>query len=232
MKRKLYAHVILDRSGSMESCRDSTIDAFNEYVGGLAKDDKVSARVSLTIFDSQSIDLIRDNVKAKDCAKLDRETYVPRSMTPLNDAIGQTVAKIDGETRREGENVALVILTDGLENASHEYSKDAIKKLLDGRQKDKNWLVLYLGANQDAFAEGAAVGTHAANTMNFATAHVGASMRSAARATMSYAGTGKLGAAAFTDEERRSALVGDNGTPLAPPQPPKKPKVKRAASLP
>lgn len=222
MKKKLYAHVLLDRSGSMEEIRDKTIDAINEYIGGLAKDKEVSARVSLTIFDSQSIDLIRDNVKAKDCEKLTRATYEPRGMTPLNDAIGRTVAKVDGETRREGENVALVILTDGLENASHEYSKDAIKKLLDGRQKDKNWLVLYLGANQDAFAEGAAVGTHAANTMNFSTANVGASMRAASRATMSYAGTGKLGAAAFTDEERAAAIVPDdekkkrNGKPASP----------------
>ena len=101
-----------------------------------------------------SIDLIVDNVKAKDCPKLTRETFEPRGCTPLNDAIGRTVAKIDGEKRRDGENIAFVILTDGQENASQEYTKDAVKKLLDGRQKDKNWLVIYLGANQDAFAEG------------------------------------------------------------------------------
>ena len=158
MTKKLYAHVLLDRSGSMETCRDSTIDAFNEYVNSLAKDDKVSSRVSLTTFDSESIDLIADNVKAKDCPKLTRKTFEPRACTPLNDAIGRTVARIDGEKRRDGENIAFVILTDGLENASQEYSKDAVKKLLDGRQKDKNWLVIYLGANQDAFAEGAARG--------------------------------------------------------------------------
>jgi Mg-chelatase subunit ChlD len=206
-KKKLYAHVLLDRSGSMESCRDSTISAFNEYVGGLAGDDAVSARVSLTIFDSNSIDLIHDNIKAKELPKLTREVFVPRGSTPLNDAIGKTVAKIDGETRREGENVAFVILTDGMENASTEYTKDAIKKLLDGRQADKNWLVIYLGANQDAFAEGAARGTVAMNTMNFAPTAMSATMKAATRATMSYAASGSRASAAFTDEERKKARL-------------------------
>lgn len=204
-KKRLYAHVLLDRSGSMESCRKSTIDAFNEYVAGLAADDAVSARVSLTLFDDAGIDLIHDNVKAKEAPKLTTETYVPRGMTPLNDAIGKTVAKIDAETRREGENVALVILTDGLENASKEFSKDAVKKLLEGRQKDKNWLVIYLGANQDAFAEGAARGMAAASTMTFDTKNLNATMKAATRSTMSYAATGSLSAATFTDDERKKA---------------------------
>lgn len=226
-KKRLYAHVILDRSGSMETSRDITIDAFNEYVNGLAADENISARVSLTIFDDQSIDLIRDNIKAKLCAKLDRDSYRPRGMTPLFDAIGKTVAKVDAEARREGEKVVLVILTDGQENASHEYSKDAIKKLFDGRQKDKGWLVLFLGANQDAFAEGGHIGTYAGNTMNFSTANVGASMKAAARSSMAYAGSGSLAAAAFTDDERHAAVV-DNPAAITPAKPiKKKPETQR-----
>lgn len=204
-KKRLYAHVVLDRSGSMESCRDSTIDAFNEYVNGLSSDEAVSARVSLTIFDSTSVDLLHDNVKAKEMPKLTRETFVPRASTPLNDAIGKTVAKIDAETRREGENVALVVLTDGHENASTEYTKDAIKKLLESRQKDKNWLVIYLGANQDAWAEGATRGTSFGNTMTYDTSNTKAAMAAVTRATMSYAATGNASAASFTTEERKRA---------------------------
>lgn len=207
MTKKLYAHVLLDRSGSMETCRDATIDAFNEYVNGLSSDDGVSARVSLTIFDTMSIDLIHDNLKAKDCPKLTRETFVPRGGTPLNDAIGRTVTRIDGEKRRGGENVAFVILTDGQENASQEYTKDAVKKLLDGRQKDKNWLVIYLGANQDAFAEGVGRGFQASHTMNFRTANVGHAMRAASRSSMDYAVSGSLMDAAFTEDERSLAVT-------------------------
>jgi hypothetical protein len=58
-KSPLYAHILLDRSGSMESCRDTTIDAFNEYVMGLRRSDEVDARLSLTIFDSTSIDTLQ-----------------------------------------------------------------------------------------------------------------------------------------------------------------------------
>lgn len=205
-KKKLYAHVLIDRSGSMESCRDGTIDAFNEYVNGLVVNNEISARLSLTIFDSESIDVVFDNMKVKEVPKLTRETFVPRASTPLNDAIGKTVSKIDGETRREGENVAFVILTDGHENASTEYTKDAIKKLLDGRQKDKKWLVLYLGANQDAFAEGFSRGLSAANTMNFSTQNMGATLRAASRSTIAYAAAGgDIKAGAFTDQERKLA---------------------------
>ena len=57
-RKRLYAHVLLDRSGSMESCRDSTISAFNEYVNTLRMDAAISARISLTLFDDQSIDLV------------------------------------------------------------------------------------------------------------------------------------------------------------------------------
>src|SRR5262245_29792192 len=81
MTKKLYAHVLLDRSGSMETCRDATIDAFNEYVNSLAVDDKVSTRVSLTTFDSESIDLVVDNVRTADCPKLTRKTFEPRACT-------------------------------------------------------------------------------------------------------------------------------------------------------
>lgn len=204
-KKKLYAHIVLDRSGSMESCRDSTIGAVNEYVNGLAMEADMSARVSLTLFDTDHIDLIHDNLKAKEFPKLSRESFVPRGGTPLNDAIGKTVAAIDASTRREGESVVLVVVTDGFENASTEYTKDAVKALLDGRQKDKNWLVIYLGANQDAFAEGAARGTIAANTMSYNTSNTQAAMSAVTRRTMAFAASGSVAEGGFTDDERKKA---------------------------
>jgi Mg-chelatase subunit ChlD len=204
-KKRVHAHILLDRSGSMEECRDSTISAFNEYVNTLRADADISARVSLTLFDDQSIDLVFDRQKAKDMPKLTKETFVPRGMTPLNDAIGKTADRIDKETLREGENVAFVILTDGLENASREYSREAVRKLLDRVQKEKNWLVIYLGANQDAFAEGAARGTVAANTMTFDVAQMPQAVGAAARSTKAYARMASPAAAAFTEAERAAA---------------------------
>jgi Mg-chelatase subunit ChlD len=204
-QNRLYVHMLLDRSGSMEACRDTAIGAFNEYVSSLVADETIDARLSLTLFDSLGMDLVHDAVSALAMPRLDRETFVPSGMTPLNDAIGQTVAAIDGARLREAERVAMVILTDGLENASREYTRDAVRKLLDGRQKDRNWLVLYLGANQDAFAEGAARGMNAATTMDFDVANMPAAMAAAARASASFAESASPSAAAFTPSERARA---------------------------
>jgi Mg-chelatase subunit ChlD len=204
-KKRLYAHILLDRSGSMEECRDSTISAFNEYVNTLRADDAVSARVSLTLFDDQSIDLVFDKERAGEMPKLTKETFVPRGMTPLNDAIGKTAATIDKENLLDGENVAFVILTDGLENASKEYSPHAVKKLLERVQKEKNWLVIYLGANQDAFAEGATRGAVAGNTMLYDADLVEEAVGAAALSSLRYAKAASPRAAAFTEAERKAA---------------------------
>lgn len=204
-KKRLYAHILLDRSGSMEECRESTISAFNEYVNTLRSNEDISARISLTLFDDQSIDLVFDMEKAANMPKLTHETFVPRGMTPLNDAIGKTAARIDKETLLEGENVAFVILTDGLENASQEYSHDAVRKLLERVQKEKNWLVIYLGANQDAFAEGATRGVAAAQSMTYDVDQMPQAVRAVARSTMRFAASASPAAAAFTREERAAA---------------------------
>jgi Mg-chelatase subunit ChlD len=204
-KKRLYAHVLLDRSGSMEACQASTIDAFNEYVNSLRSDPGLSARVSLTLFDDQSIDLVYDREEPAGMAKLTDETFVPRGMTPLNDAIAKTVREIDRAELREGENVAFVILTDGLENASKEHSKDAIRAMIEKRQKEKNWLVLYLGANQDAFAEGAARGVSAQHSIVFDVDRVRETVGAAARSTMAYAESANPAEAAFTPAERAKA---------------------------
>jgi hypothetical protein len=205
MNKMLYAHVLLDRSGSMESCRDSTISAFNEYVSTLKHTEDVDARISLTIFDSGSIDLIRDGVSARSFPPITREEYVPRASTPLFDAIGKTVAHVDKVSLRDGENVALVILTDGLENASTEYKKEAIKALLSGRQKDKNWMVIYLGANQDAWATGATFGAQQATTMDFDPDRIRPAMAAAASSTVRYAKSANVAEAAFTPAERSTS---------------------------
>ena len=88
-KSPLYAHILLDRSGSMENCRDTAIDAFNEYVMGLRRSDEVDARLTLTIFDSHSIDTLQHLEPAKSFMELSRANYVPRASTPLLDAIGR-----------------------------------------------------------------------------------------------------------------------------------------------
>ena len=127
--RNLYVHIVLDRSGSMESCRRETVSALNEYLSSLKSDPEIKARISPSTFDSESIDLIRDKVSDENCPPLSEGDYQPRAMTPLFDAVGQAITKMDRAEKRPHERMALVILTDGLENASREYSADAVKNL-------------------------------------------------------------------------------------------------------
>lgn len=202
-KAKLTVHVVLDRSGSMNSIKTDTIGAFNAYVETLAKD-APGSKLSLTIFDSQSVDTIVNDVKIGEVVPLTTDTYQPRASTPLYDAIGKVVTLL---ADAKGKNKALVILTDGHENASREYTKDAVKKLLDEKQEKDNWLVLYLGANQDAFSVGAGIGVQAATAMNFAASGTGmrGTMAAASAATLRYATSSNRLDATFTADERTKA---------------------------
>jgi uncharacterized protein YegL len=203
-KNHLYVHILLDRSGSMEECRDTAIGAVNEYVHSLRVDETLSARLSVTLFDSGGIDALFDRVPLEAVPAMTREIFVPRGMTPLNDAIGKTIARIDETVLLKGETVAFVILTDGLENASSEYSKAAVKALIEGRQRDRNWMVLYLGANHDAFAEGAARGLSVGSTLPFDTECMPAAMKAVARASRAFAAAPSV-EPAFTASERANA---------------------------
>lgn len=212
MTKTLYAHILLDRSQSMELCRDNTVSAVNEYVGGLNGDSDLDAAVSLSLFDTVhsglALDLVIDGKSSKDWVPLTHETYVPRGSTPLYDATAATIARMKGEWHRPGETITLVIVTDGNENASKEHTKDSVKKLIEEVQK-MGWLVMYLGANQDAFKVGAGIGLNFANTMDYDTKNIGATMRAASRSTVSYGLTGDIAAASFTSAERHAAKHGE-----------------------
>jgi len=204
-KSPLYAHILLDRSGSMEDCRDTTIDAFNEYVMGMRRSDDVDARLSLTIFDSNSIDTLQKAEPAKSFMELSRQNYIPRASTPLLDAIGHVVAEIDKIELRPGEKVALTILTDGQENASKEHKIETVRKLLADREKTKGWLITFLGAEIDAFTEAGAIGLAHGKSLYLGKKRMLAAMAAAAASQQRYAQTGDLKAADFTQTERDDA---------------------------
>jgi len=205
---RLYVHVLLDRSGSMESCRDKTIDAFNEYTNALKVQSKAGTRLSLTIFDSESIDRIHDAVRVSDVPKLTRDTFVPRGTTPLFDAVGKTIAAIDKVNLLPDERVAFTILTDGLENASVEMTADAVRKMLTDRQERCNWLVQYLGANQSAWDAGARIGVAAAHAMDYDTDKFADAFQSVSMAQARYRGApapAARAAASFSPAERAAS---------------------------
>jgi len=205
--------LLLDRSGSMSAHKTETISAVNSYIDKTKENFK--GRFVLTQFDSESIDIVHDG-KIKDIEHLTEESYQPRGMTPLLDAIGKTLEAFDTDGF---ENIVFVVMTDGQENHSKEYKLEAIRAKIEEKRKI-GWQVSYLGANVDAFAEGASMGFARGQSINYAGQHAGAVMDS-------YSANNNVNAlrsdkrveshdADFTEEQRTSAMEGSSsigGTP-------------------
>jgi Mg-chelatase subunit ChlD len=147
---------LLDRSGSMELCRDDTIGGFNSFVKDQAV---IGGKLTLIQFDHE-IQTTYTNVELKDIVPLTIETFQPRGSTALLDAIGETIKS------PKCTHPVVIILTDGQENSSTKFTKAHIKDLIEQKTKD-GWTFMYLGANQDAFAEAGAMGIGPACTMNY-----------------------------------------------------------------
>jgi len=158
---------LLDRSGSMESCWDDTIGGFNAFLNEQKAD---GGTLTLIQFDHE-YQMTCERVKIDEVAVLSRETYQPRGSTALLDAIGRLIKDWKGAS-----NPSVVILTDGHENSSHNFTKAHIKDLIEQKTKD-GWTFAYLGANQDAFAEAGSIGIAPGCTMNYDTNRTPAAMR-------------------------------------------------------
>lgn len=167
-----YVNVVLDESGSMESVREATISGFNEYMQGLRKTQKETENaeeilVTLTKFNTVRTENLHERVSLADVPDLTRETYVPDAMTPLYDAVGLSLRALEREVHTD-DRVLFVIVTDGLENSSVEWTLDRVFKAITDREAEGNWTFVYLGANQDAYQEGVALGVVGTNTRAYA----------------------------------------------------------------
>ena len=164
--KETLINMVLDETGSMEICRDATISGFNEYIEALKKR-KEKILFTLTKFDSRGIKLVCNSIRMADVQKLSRDTYVPGEMTPLYDAIAHTIKETENWVKiRKDIAVLTVIMTDGEENASRQYTRDKIFQLIKDKEKD-GWTFVFLGANQDAWAIGQAIGLHKGNVMSY-----------------------------------------------------------------
>lgn len=193
---KTIVNFILDKSGSMESVREATISGFNEYIQTLKKDKKSQYQFTLTFFDTEVSSYV-EGEDIKDVLELTSETYNPNGGTALYDAVCSTIKSIKdkGSSCKEcgsdihKQKILTVIMTDGGENASKEYTQVEMKKMIEERTKQGNWTFVFLGANQDSYAEAQKYGISVGNTANFfaTSAGVGATMRGMATATTAYA---------------------------------------------
>lgn len=190
--------VLLDRSGSMNSCRSSTVTGFNEYINGLKADTANKFRITLAEFDSIGAGLsdkldfhvVREYQDLDQVAELTLDEFVPRGGTPLYDAVGRAVTFAE-TVEKSGNPTILVIFTDGGENSSRKYSQEEIKTILDAKQDNHGWVVTYMGANQDAWAVGQSIGVN--NAFQYNTFSTGANFASAAAMTSASATARSMG---------------------------------------
>ncbi len=156
---------ILDRSGSMSGIESDTIGGFNSFIQKHKKNKK--AKVTTVLFDDQ-YEVLYERKDIADVKKLTSKEYYVRGCTALMDAIGKTINSLSKKIK--DNKVLFVITTDGLENASREYTKDKISKLI---KKHSNWEFIYIGANIDSYAEASSIGIKATNTANYSKSKTG-----------------------------------------------------------
>lgn len=143
---------ILDRSGSMGGLESDTIGGFNSLIEKQRKQEG-ECFVTTVLFDDR-LETLHDRLSLDKVEKMTDNDYTVRGCTALIDAIGETVKHISDVHRyiREEdipEHTMFVITTDGLENASHLYSSDEVKKMIE-QKKELGWEFLFIGANIDS----------------------------------------------------------------------------------
>ena len=163
MKTQIYNLIILDKSGSMGSIAKAAISGFNETVGGIrsAQDrfnDTQEHFVSLMIFCNCEKRMVYDKVPVAEVKELTSNDYRPCCGTPLYDAMGLSINALYKDIKDKEDATAVVtIITDGLENASREYSGAAIKALVERMKDEEGWNFAYIGTNQDVKATSASL---------------------------------------------------------------------------
>ncbi len=153
-----HLYFLLDRSGSMQSIREDIVGGFDAFIAEQRRQPGQCV-VSLAQFDDQYEEVYADRPIA-DVASLD---LVPRGMTAMLDAIGRLInaagARLDAlpEDQRPG-SVVVGIMTDGLENASQEFTREQVRTMITRQSTEYDWTFLYMGANQDAVEVGEGIG--------------------------------------------------------------------------
>ncbi len=200
-KKGVYTHItfLLDRSGSMGKVKGETISGFNHF---LEEQKKGPGRATMTLiqFDIPPFEILYENVAIKDVRPLNEDTYQPRSMTALLEAVVQTISTtasflqdFEATKKKKPDQVLMVIFTDGLENASREVSKASLKALVEEKTEKEKWQFVFLGANQDAFEEAGQMGIQRGHTINYAADKVGtaSAMRHVSDSVSSYRESGQ-----------------------------------------
>jgi uncharacterized protein YegL len=161
---------ILDRSGSMAGLTQDTIGGYNTFIG----EQKLvpgNAAVTTVLFDDK-YEVLHNGVTLKDIAPITGKDYFTRGCTALLDAVGKTVNSIGEKLSRMPEQerpskVIFLIITDGMENASQEFTHAQIKEMIERQKNIYKWDFMFFGANIDSFGVSGSLGIDSSMTANF-----------------------------------------------------------------
>ncbi len=170
---------ILDRSGSMSGLEADTIGGFNGMLEKQKKEEG-EALVSTLLFDTH-MDVIHDRVPLDKVSPLTDKEYYVGGCTALLDAVGGAIhhiGNIHKYARKEDvpEKTLFIITTDGMENASREYSYDRVRKMIERQEKKYGWEFLFLGANIDAAKEAMKFGIDAGHAVDYHCDEIGTAL--------------------------------------------------------
>jgi Mg-chelatase subunit ChlD len=165
---------LLDRSGSMGSIAEFVVQGFDEFVAEQRKEQGV-ATMTLVQFDGEDVHDVLIDAEPLDRVRSIAGRFEPRGMTPLYDAIGAILDRAEAHLERSGGEAAdqlVVIMTDGMENASQRCTAAEIFRRIE-RLRKAGWTFVFAGANQDSYATGASLGLASGSTSNFTASPTG-----------------------------------------------------------
>jgi uncharacterized protein YegL len=202
-KRRTLVNYIIDESGSMDSVADKVRQGFNEYKQEVARNTDGELLFTVTKFDTE-VEILHAAVPVSDVSDLDRSTYHPGGMTALYDAVARTIKAVERDVD-ENTKVITVIMTDGLENSSRENTAQSVSSLIKEKEKEGNWTFVFLGADQDAWAQARNLGMAQGNVMSYAGSGTRAMHSSLAAATVSATASPAASSLSFFRDARQSA---------------------------
>lgn len=169
MKELLEMVFILDKSGSMHGLEQDTIGGFNSVVDARKKDGSEGFVTTVLFSDENTV--LHDRVPLSTISPLTEREYSTGGCTALFDAVGETldhISMVRKYLRPEDvpAKTVVVIITDGMENASRRFTGDGVKRLIE-QKKESGWEFLFLGANMDAVTAAASIGIDAPHSVKY-----------------------------------------------------------------
>jgi Mg-chelatase subunit ChlD len=164
----VHVSFLVDRSGSMAPLVDDVIGGFNSFLES-QKNEPGECNMTLVQFDgADPFEILEKDKPIDEIPNLEHGRYLPRGNTPLLDALGDLITYCDERSSKEviKSDQVVAVFTDGHENASHRWGRQALFNVIEKRKKE-GWIFIFMGANQDSYLEAGRLGFDNENIQNY-----------------------------------------------------------------